>query len=224
MIMNNQILRRVDREHHINKFQFCIPISYFPEQYMNRAKRDNRKNVSVHDWNLIYPNTVKQNDNEFDDRIRSFLQGTNPYRLPNGTVIDTVPRGYKERNPGSERGISPLRINAIKLMYPQNCFVEDRGKIYMVEKIKEEYSPPTLSPLGYRLLGVITWNGELKSPSFAECDQNSRKRMWNKHKKTVLQFLNTPFSFQINRNEEPLSPRIMDINLTERLIKDFGKE
>jgi len=141
LIFTSRLLHAVSKNT-TNKIQIASYVGYIPAKIrMKMAVNDMVINWTG--WDHFNP-YVKYNDDELQDRIRSYKSGNAPYCLPGGHRFNYIPR----------RAI------------PYYCKLWKKDKIkkhkrtnnnWIIENISINYKPPEITELGEKLLGIKKW-------------------------------------------------------------------
>ena len=124
------------------KIMYASYISYDPVNLKHEDRVHHKKGPSWTGW-VNHPH-CNYGDSCREDRIRSFNTGTAPFRFSGGNLTYFIPK----------------RIMTMMLKYWKEEYLKTHprtGKKMIVENLPSNYTPPVLTDLGKKLLGLIEW-------------------------------------------------------------------
>lgn len=124
------------------KIMYASYISYLPVNNKHNYRVYHEKGKNWTGW-LNHPH-CNYGDSMREDRIRSYLTGTAPFRFTGGNLTYFIPR----------------RIMYSMTKYWKDDYITEHpktGKKIIVEHLPENYQPPELTELGQKLLGIREW-------------------------------------------------------------------
>ena len=140
VIFSNRLMHSVAKNQ-TNKLIYALYLSFFPAGNRDYMSVYNKSNWIG--WKTQHPH-VQDGDTELGDRIRSYQQGTRPYRYPSGRITYYI-------TSRTMKNVTNKRLESSLSIHPTS------GKPFAHEPLPSNYVPPTLTALGRLVLGIDTY-------------------------------------------------------------------